>query len=128
MICPRCGKPIPDASKFCNNCGLSFQQQNAVAPYTPPAQQPTYQQPPLYQQPIPPQPVLIQQTIVTDGSSIGAFILGLLVPLIITMFFWISWHTYQPLKTRSLLFGALTHFLVFNLPGIIFWISVIASK
>ena len=85
-------------------------------------QPPTYQQPPLYQQPIPPQPVVIQQTIVTDGSSIGAFILGLLLPIIFTFLFWLSWHDQQPLKTRSLLFGALAHFLFFNLPGILFLI------
>ena len=123
MICSRCGKSIPDASKFCNNCGLSFQQQNAVAPYTPPSPPPVqYQQPPVYQQPI-----VITQSIVTDGSSIGAFILGLLIPIFITFFFWLSWHDQQPLKTRSLLFGALTHFLIFNLPTILFFIIMKAN-
>lgn len=118
MVCWHCGKVIPDNARFCAGCGCA-QQQTGVAPYVPPAQQPPiqYQQTPIYQQ-----PVIITQSIVTDGSSIGAFILGLLIPIFITFFFWLSWHDQQPLKTRSLLFGALVHFLVFNLPSILFFI------
>ena len=37
MICPRCQAQLPEGSVACNKCGLSFQYQQPVLLYKPPA-------------------------------------------------------------------------------------------
>ena len=97
MTCWHCGKVIPDNARFCAGCGCA-QQQTGVAPYVPPAQQPPMQ---YYQ------PQVVRQTVTTDSSSPGAFVLGLLLPLIISLIMFIAWQGKTPMKARSLLFGLL---------------------
>ena len=48
MLCPKCGKQIPDGSMFCSFCGTSFASQQPQQPQQTPPQQ--FQQAPQYQQ------------------------------------------------------------------------------
>lgn len=82
MICPYCGKQLYDSAKFCSSCGRNLTQ-------------PRYYQPP------------VQQTIITDSSSPGAFILGLILPVIISLIIYFSWHNNTPMKAKSLMTGLL---------------------
>lgn len=87
MYCSNCGTKIEDTVKFCPNCGKSTNQnqQNTVPKNTP------------YNN--------IPQTVIADKSSVGTLLVGLLVPVIITFWMWVSWRPTQPLKTKSLVTG-----------------------
>ena len=52
MFCKNCGANIPDGSRFCPECGTSFEAEQA-ANAEPQYQEPSYQQP-QYQQPVEP--------------------------------------------------------------------------
>ena len=88
MICSKCGAEIPDGSKFCPVCGVSFDV--AAAPqYQQPQPQPQFQQAaPGYQQPVYQQP---QPAVAPDGKpmrSKGIAIAALVVGILAGVFCW----------------------------------------
>ena len=96
MNCPYCGKIITDNAKFCSGCGKNLQQQ------------PVYYQQPRQQYY---QPQMVQQTIITDSSSPGAFILGFLIPIVISFILYMMWHKETPKKAQSLLVGMMVRII-----------------
>ncbi|MBQ7248320.1 MAG: zinc-ribbon domain-containing protein [Lachnospiraceae bacterium] len=98
MFCKNCGANIPDGSRFCPECGTSFEAEqaaNAEPQYQEPSyQQPQYQQPqyqqPQYQQPYQPQ---YQQTATApDGKPLrgnGFAITGLVLAILTVFLCWI---------------------------------------
>ena len=95
MFCQYCGASIPNDSLFCTACGAKT---GLII-----LQSPQYQPPPLYANQ--------KQVIVTDSSSPGAFVLGLLIPIIISIILYISWHKETPKKAQSLLIGMVIRIL-----------------
>ena len=60
MICPKCGKALPDDAKFCLECGERFQNQQGTNYYTQPNGQSYYTQPQAQTAPPPtPTPIVI---------------------------------------------------------------------
>ena len=110
MFCKNCGASLPNDAQFCTACGAKtapFVQMTqpgfAPGPNLAPPLQPQYQAPPVYGQQ--------KQVIVTDSSSPGAFVLGLLIPIIISIILYISWHKTTPKKAQSLLIGMVIRIL-----------------
>lgn len=119
MFCKNCGASLPNDAQFCTACGVKTANSVQITPTTrfapapniAPHPQPQYQAPPVYGNQ--------KQVIVTDSSSPGAFILGLLLPIIITIILYFSWHKETPKKAKSLLIGIIIRILP-TIMGIIF--------
>lgn len=111
MFCKNCGASLPNDAQFCTVCGAKTVPPLQIAPTTgfvpgptiSPLPMPQYQAPPVYGQQ--------KQVIVTDSSSPGAFVLGLLIPIIISIILYISWHKTTPKKAQSLLIGMVIRIL-----------------
>ena len=109
MFCQNCGASLPNDAQFCSVCGAKTAPSVQMTPpgfvpgpnVTPP--QPIYQTTHVYPQK--------KQVIVTDSSSPGAFVLGLLIPIIISIVLYISWHKDTPKKAQSLLIGMVIRIL-----------------
>ena len=123
MLCQNCGKKIPDNAKFCSGCGSQMLpppnfvsgphiKHPVVQPQNPPPPPVQYQPYPAYQAP----PRYEQQPVITDSSSPGAFVLGLLLPIVISLIMYLAWCGKTPLKARSLLIG----FLIRIAPTVLF--------
>lgn len=110
MFCKNCGASLPNDAQFCTVCGTKTEPSVQMTPtgFVPgpnlaPPPMPQYQAPPVYGQQ--------KQVIVTDSSSPGAFVLGLLIPIIISIILYISWHKTTPKKAQSLLIGMVIRIL-----------------
>ena len=125
MFCKNCGASLPNDAQFCTVCGTKTEPAVQMAqpgfvpgPNLAPPPMPQYQAPPVYGQQ--------KQVIVTDSSSPGAFVLGLLIPIIISIILYISWHKETPKKAKSLLIGIIIRILP-TILGIIFIIGEFAD-
>lgn len=71
MICPKCGKALPDDAKFCMECGEQFQKQQGVSYYTQPNSQSYYTQPQAQTTPPPaPTPIIINN--INNNTNVNA--------------------------------------------------------
>lgn len=112
MFCQNCGVSIPSDSQFCPACGAKT---GTVIQLTPPQ----YKAPPLYAQQ--------KQVILTDSSSPGAFVLGLLIPIIISIILYISWQKDTPKKAQSLLIGMVIRILPTVVTLFLFFMWIMGS-
>lgn len=122
MFCKNCGASLPNDAQFCTVCGTKTEPSIQMTPpgFVPgqnlaPPPPPQYQAPPVYGQQ--------KQVIVTDSSSPGAFVLGLLIPIIISIILYISWHKETPKKAQSLLIGMVIRILptVLTIYALVAW-------
>lgn len=127
MFCQNCGASLPNDAQFCTACGAKTAPTLQMAPTTgfvpgptiAPHPQPQYQAPPVYGNQ--------KQVIVTDSSSPGAFVLGLLLPIIISIVLYISWNKDTPKKAQSLLIGMVIRILPTVVTLFLFFMWIMGS-
>lgn len=126
MFCQNCGSSLPNDAQFCTACGAKTAPSVQMTPpgFIPgpnlaPPLQPQYQAPHVYSNQ--------KQVIVTDSSSPGAFVLGLLLPIIISIVLYISWNKDTPKKAQSLLIGMVIRILPTVVTLFLFFMWIMGS-
>lgn len=126
MFCQNCGASLPNDAQFCTSCGAKTAPSIQMTPTgfipgpnLPPPPQPQYQAPHVYGNQ--------KQVIVTDSSSPGAFVLGLLIPIIISVILYISWKKDTPKKAQSLLIGMVIRILPTVVTLFLFFMWIMGS-
>lgn len=127
MFCKNCGASLPNDAQFCTVCGAKTVPPLQIAPTTgfvpgptiSPLPQSQYQTPHVYGNQ--------KQVIVTDSSSPGAFVLGLLIPIIISVILYISWKKDTPKKAQSLLIGMVIRILPTVVTLFLFFMWIMSS-
>jgi len=126
MFCQNCGVSLPNDAQFCTACGAK------TAPFVQMTQPgfapgPNIAPPPISQYQAPLVYGNQKQVIVTDSSSPGAFVLGLLIPIIISIVLYISWNKDTPKKAQSLLIGMVIRILPTVVTLFLFFMWIMGS-